>query len=188
MSYYVMVGEGVYPIAQIKKTHRDHLENDLWIDGSYIDFEVPEPILYDLDPERPGNLKVLFDAEPIPAMHVSLLDALLDCGVDNLQTYDAVLRDLDKGIEYKDYKAFNVVGLVAAADMSQSTMMGTSDSVMVDADFDRLVIDESKCRGQMLFRLAENITAIIVHERIKEEVEKRGIKGLFFYASGEWAG
>ena len=188
MSYYVMVGEGVYPVARIEDIHDEDLEDDLWMHGGIVTCEVPEPILYDLDPRFPGNPKVLYDAPSIPIMHVSLLDALIACGVDNLDTYDAVLRDLDKGIEYKDYKAFNVIGLVAAADMNKSTMMGTSDSMLIDADFDRLVIDESKCHGLLMFRLAENVSAIVVHERIKKEVEKRGIKGVFFYANGEWAG
>jgi hypothetical protein len=188
MAHYVMVGEGTYPQAVIEHIHREHLENDLWIDGDIIDFDVPEPILYDLDPERLGNLEILYDAEPIPVMHISLLEALKAAGVDNLQTYDAVIRDLTNGIEYKDYKAFNVVGKVAAADMGGSTMMGTSDSTMIDADFDRLVLNEAKCAGKLLFRLAENITAIIVDERVKVEIEERGIKGIFFYASGQWAG
>jgi hypothetical protein len=59
---------------------------------------------------------------------------------------------------------------------------------MIDADFDRLVLNEAKCAGKLLFRLAENITAIIVDERVKVEIEERGIKGIFFYASGQWAG
>ncbi|MBI3560819.1 MAG: IS3 family transposase, partial [Gammaproteobacteria bacterium] len=121
MAHYVMVGEGDYPAAYIKKTHREHLENDLWITGDILTFKVPVPILYDLklteifDPDTDsyvyeGAPKTLYDANPIPCMHISLLDALTAAGVDNLQTYDAVLRDLTHGIEYKDYKAFNVVG------------------------------------------------------------------------------
>ncbi|MBI3560520.1 MAG: hypothetical protein HY080_02220 [Gammaproteobacteria bacterium] len=51
-----------------------------------------------------------------------------------------------------------------------------------------IVYDEAKCEGYLLFRLAENITAIIVDERVKEEVQKRGIKGIHFYASGYWSG
>ena len=80
------------------------------------------------------------------------------------------------------------MGTVAAADLGNSTMMGTSESTMIDADFDRLVLDEEKCKGMLLFRLAENITAIVVSEGVKNKVEKRGIKGIFFYASGEWSG
>ncbi len=195
MAHYVMVGDGIYPSRDIKKSHREHLERDSWMNGDIIDFEVPEPILYDLeelddDPDYDGipEPEVLYDELPVPVMHISVLDAIKAAGVDNLQTYDAVLRDLDNGIEYRDYKAFNVVGTVAAADRSGSTMIDTSNSTMIDADFDRLVLDEAKCAGKLLFRLAENITAIIVDERVKHEIEKRGIKGIHFYASGQWAG
>ena len=59
---------------------------------------------------------------------------------------------------------------------------------VISVDFYRLVLDESKCTGKLFFRLAENITAIIVDERVKFEAGKRGIKGIFFYASGQWAG
>ena len=74
MAHHVMVGEGVYPQAVIRNIHSDHLEDDLCIDGDIIDFDVPEPILYDLDPKRLDNLKTLYGAEPIPVMHISLLE------------------------------------------------------------------------------------------------------------------
>lgn len=195
MTHYVMVGEGVYPIVPIKDYESDHLERDSWMNGDIINFKVPEPIRYELEGDVDNELddsipgpKILYDELPIPVMHISLLDALKFAGVTNLQTYDAVLRDSTNGIEYKDYKAFNVVGKVAAADMEESTMMSASNSVMIDADFNRLVFSETKCKGKLLFRLAENITAIIVDERVKYEIEKRSIKGIFFYASWQWAG
>ena len=72
--------------------------------------------------------------------------------------------------------------------MAASKVMGASDSTKIDCDFDRLVIDESKCEGLPIFRLAENITATVVDEVVKQEIEKYGIEGLFFYPSGEWAG
>lgn len=194
LAYYIMVGEGVYPIAPIKKCYREHLEVDWWTFGEKLHIEVPQPIVYDLevldedDYDQVPNVKNLADHLCVPFMHNSLYEALLAAGVDNLQVYDAVIRDIARGIDHRDFKAYNVVGLVAAADMEESTMMGTSDSTLIDADFDRLVIDESKCNGLLLFRLAENFNALVVHERVKQEVERRGIKGIFFYANGEWAG
>lgn len=191
MAYFIMVGEGVYPIAPIKKCYRKHLEIDIWDDGVKLNIDVPEPIVYDLDEDeydQVPNVDCLADHLPVPFMHISLYEALLAAGVDNLQVYNAVIRDPIRGIEYKDFKAFNIVGMVSAADMDASTMMETSDSTLIDADFDRLVIDEKKCNGLVLFRLAENISAIVVHERVKQEVERRGIRGIFFYANGEWAG
>jgi hypothetical protein len=194
MAYYVMVGEGIYPIAAIEDCHSDHLEVDSWMRGELLTMTVPEPIVYDLaddtkyEYDQIPNIRTLSKGLPIPFMRNDLYEALLAAGVDNLQVYDAVIRDLQRGVDHKNFKAFNIVGTIAAADMTASTMMGTSVSTMIDADFDRLVIDESKCHGHLLFRLSENITAIIVHESIKKEVEKRNIEGVFFYANNEWSG
>jgi hypothetical protein len=193
MTYYVMVSKAIYPGRYITKTYRDHLQYDNWMVGKFIDFEVPQPIVYELDDdeyemEEQTHIRTMTSSIPVPVMHNSLCEALAAAGVDNIQYYNAVIRDLRRGIDHTDYKAFNIVGLVAAADMSASTMMDTSDSTFIDADFDRLVLDEKKCNGMLLFRLAENITAIVVSEVVKNEVEKRGIKGIFFYPSGEWAG
>lgn len=194
MAHYVMVGEGKYPIAAIKKCYRDHLEVNNWMSGELLSIDVPEPIVYDLEVEdddeydETPNIRILSKGLPIPFMHNNLYEALVASGIDNIQVYDAVIRDLQLGIEHKNYKAFNIVGVVSAADMTTSSMMGISDSTMIAAHFDRLVIDESKCEGLLMFRLAENISAIIVDEAVKAEVEKRKIEGVFFYASGEWAG
>ncbi|MEY4591069.1 MAG: hypothetical protein RL497_3145 [Pseudomonadota bacterium] len=191
MAYYVMVGKSVYPAVFVENLYREHLPRPTWINGQFIDFEIPQPIVYDLDIDEHDtipNVKILDDTLPIPYMHDSIVEALLAVGVDNIQFYDAVIRDLKRNVDHTDFKAFNVVGLVSAADMSASTMMGTSNSTLIDADFDRLVLDEEKCAGKLLFRLAENITAIVVSEVVKNEVQKRGIKGVMFYPSGEWAG
>jgi len=189
--HYVMVSEGVYPIAATKDCHSGQLKIENWLNGTYLDINVPGPILYDLEEDEYDevpNVRTLSKGMPIPYMRNDLYDALVAVGVDNLQVFDAVIRDLKRGLEYENYKSFNIVGKVSAADMDASSMMGTSDTTMVGADFDRLVMDESKCQDLLLFRLAENITAIIVDEVVKNEIEKRGIEGVFFYPSGEWAG
>ena len=191
MAHHVMVGEGIYPIAAIEDYHDENIEIDNWMLGSKLTIEVPEPIVYDMEEDEYDeipNVRTLSKGLPIPFMHNELYDALIVAGVDNLQVYDAVIRDLKRGIDHTEYKSFNIVGLVSAADMDASSMMGTSDSTLMDVDFDRLMIDETKCQDLLLFRLAENITAIIVDEQVKQEVVKRGIKGIFFYASGEWSG
>lgn len=195
MNYYIMVAEGDYPIAVIEKTHKEHLPKKKWMDGNKLDFEIGEPIIYDLEDDEDEydevpNIEALGDHLPIPFICTDLHEALLAAGVDNLQVFDAVIRDLKRGIEHKNYKAFNVVGKVAAADMEASARMGVSDNSMISADFDALVIDKNKAgKGDLLlFRLAENYSAIVVHDKIKKAVEESGIPGIFFYASGEWSG
>ena len=184
-----MDGEGVHPVAVIAATrNRQNFKKRRWIDGNKLDFEVTERVIYDLDPRVPGTPKDLYQSQPIPAMSDRLVEALQAAGVDNLELFDAVLVDAANDKEYSNYKAFNIVGKVRAADMSASTRMGVSQDEIIAVDFDSLVFDESNCRGLLLFRLAENLSAIVVEERIKREIEKRGIRGMFFYKSGEWSG
>ncbi len=185
MAHYVMVGEGPYPAAPIA------VSPDLpgtWMLGRKLTMKVPTPLHYELDPNRPGNPAVLYDEKSIPIMRDDLVDALQHAGVDNLELFDAVVSDPNTGQSYTNYKAFNVLGLVACADMGASEFMGTSESEMLDVDFDALVIDEKKAGDLLLFRLAENISAIIVDDTVRQEVEKRKIPGIVFYASGEWSG
>ena len=189
MAHYVIVGEGVHPAAAIERTRgRKQFGKRRWMDGNILGCEIPEPVVYDLDARYPGNPKALYHAEPVPVMSVELVEVLAEAGVNNLELFDAVLHDPVSGRDFSNYKAFNVVGKVAAADMEASTRMGVSNSTLISVDFDSLVLDEGKCFGLKLFRLAEQVGAIVVDESIKSAIERSGIPGIFFYASGEWSG
>lgn len=159
-----------------------------WRDGQLINEAVPQPLIYSLDPDFPGSPKAMYYEKSIPVVREDVIDAFRQAGVENVQYFDAVLRDPSTGTEYQNYKAYNIVGLVACADMQASELMGTSESTMGDTDFHSLVIDESKTQGLLLFRLAESVSAIIVHEKVKKAIENAGIPGFVFYGPGEWSG
>jgi hypothetical protein len=183
--YYVMTCEGMYPARPIRKS--PFFMRGPWFTGQPITYNVPQPLEYELDPDYEGDLKPFY-REAAPIMRQDLLEALHAGGVDNLQLFDAVVTDPTTGQSFTNYKAVNVIGAVSAADMAQSTRMGAGDSTMVDVDFDSLVIDEARPRGTLLFRLAESVGAIVVHDRVKQVIEARAIPGMTFYASGEWSG
>ncbi len=184
--YFVMRGEGPTPAALIAEG--PHLRSSPWNGGTPIQDEIVEPLEYTLDPDYPGHLIPLYHEESVPLMRDDLVEALREAGVDNLQLFRAVVVDETTGVKHTNYKAFNVVGIIASADMERSKMMGTNDSEMVDLDFDRLVIDESKPQGTLLFRLGEAVNAIVVHASVKKKIEERGIDGIVFYGPGDWAG
>lgn len=184
-TYFVMVGEGKHPVMPIG---RGPAFRGNWCDGRLITTPVPQPLVYTLDPDFPGNPKAIYYEEGIPVMRDDVVAALQRAGVDNLQLFNAVLRDPKSGTEYRDYKAFNIVGLVSCADMARSERMPTSDSTIGDVDFHALVIDETKTRGLLLFRLAEAVNAIVVHEKVRAEIEAAQIPGIVFYGPGEWSG
>lgn len=182
---YVMGCEGIFPSSTIGA--RPDLPRGPWMTGRVITYDVPTPLEYALDPDYPGELLPMYKSAA-PLMRSDLLQALAGAGVDNLQLYDAVLRDPQRGAEHRNYKAVNVVGVVSAADLAASRMMGTTDSTLIDADFHRLAFRGDVPSDLLLFRLAESVNAIVVHERVKTAIEAAAIPGMTFYASNEWSG
>ncbi|HEY6642890.1 imm11 family protein [Povalibacter sp.] len=155
--------------------------------GQRITYEVSTPLEYGLHPSYPGEL-LPFYKSAAPLMHERLLDVITRAGADNLQLFDAVLDDPQRSIRHTDYKAVNVIGLVAIADLAKSQTMGTSDSERIDVDFHRLVMREQIPGEHLIFRMAESVNAIVVHERIKQRIDAAAVPGMTFYASGEWSG
>lgn len=183
--YYVMTCDGVPPVGGIRRI--SDVPSSPWMHGALVEHDAEKRIVFSVDPEERGELKAMYEGG-VPLMRHDLLKAVRDAGVDNLQIFPAVIRDKKKKKQHSNYKAINIVGVVACADTGESVMAGTSSSTLIDADFDSLVIDGSKTGGALLFRLAEAVSAIIVHEKVKKVIEDSGIPGMMFYGPGEWSG
>jgi|SRR2546429_5997063 len=186
MPHFVMTCNGVYPSAALGKG--PDMNDAPWFHGTRLVGDFPQPLVYMLDPTRPGNLRAMYDDAAYPLMRDDLVEAVHSAGVDNLQLFSAVIKDPSTGAQHTNYKAFNIVGVVAAADMDKAVLMGTSDATMIDVDFDALAIDDNKAAQFRIFRLAESVSAIIVDAAVKEEVERRAIPGMVFYEPGDWSG
>src|SRR4051812_12115606 len=67
LMHYVMTCEGPYPTRAIGKTPR--LLSPSWMIGRKLTIEVPEPLIYDLDPhlhpdtKTAGNVKAMYDGD-----------------------------------------------------------------------------------------------------------------------------
>ncbi len=196
MAYYILECDGPFPTMPIRATEETRKISNPWNRGKMLSEITMGKIQFPLgyikaqatDPDMPQNLKAMYKSEAIPLMRDDLIEALLKSGVDNLQLFPAYIKDSETGEKANNYKAFNVVGLIACADRKSSILMGTTCFQNLDTDFDGLVIDESKTNGLLMFRVAENISAIAIHESIKYTIEKYKIPGMVFYKSGEWAG
>lgn len=142
------------------------LKTEPWVSGRKLAFKVPDPLIYTLEPGQ-GDLSPMY-TEGEPIMRQDLVDALEAGGVDNLDLYRALVRDPITGQEWHDYRAFNVLGLVAAA-----------------VETPRLGIDEAKTLGLFLFRLVEAPSLIAVDERVMDAVLRRAIPGVVFDAGAQ---
>ena len=132
--------------------------------------------------------KWLYKASDPPLFHRDLVAALHECGVDNLETFEVRIVDVQTGEICTDYLAVNVLGLVAAADMRKSQATTHSPDGLIDTDFDSVVLDEGAAQDLLCFRLAENINALVIHRSVKEHLESKGGYELTFTEPKDWIG
>jgi hypothetical protein len=152
-----------------------------WHSGTRFTVPPPEPIQVEVDPDMPGIIPEFTD-QPLPLMSQRLLAALQSAGVTNLDNYRAVITDPTTNRVYDDHVAVNIIGKVAAADKGKS---GYDPEIPW---FDKVVLDKLAPRGALMFRLAESVNAILVHESVKKRVESSGIDTLTWVPPEQWAG
>lgn len=152
-------------------------------------FAVPpvEPIHVTLDPTHSDRLLMLYktDALLIPKR---MLNALRAAGVDNLDAYSTIITHPATGVVTRDYVAVNLIGLVSAADIGRSRVVDGSADHRLDTDFEGFTVDPARARGLLMFRLAENTSAIMVHRALKDRLRREGFDQLRFIAPEKWFG
>jgi len=121
----------------------------------------------------------------VTLMSGPMVETLRRAGVDNLMTYPVTIVDEETGARWPFF-AVNIIGRVAAADMVKSEWSSSHDPPQGDVEFETLVIDPARARGQLFFRLAENLTTILVHQRIKVALEKARLTGMSFVDPADW--
>lgn len=121
----------------------------------------------------------------VSIMSERLKDALDSAGINNIEYFPATLINNQNG-EKHQYFAFSLVGLVAIADMSSSDYESFDGNPVGDVSFYELKIDETKAKGLPIFRLAEDSSAIMVHESIKKVIEEAGIDTIKFIKPDEY--
>jgi hypothetical protein len=98
----------------------------------------------------------------IPVASQQLIDVLQAAGVDNLQTFPALLRNDLTGQSWSGYFAFNLLGLVDAVERRPGTF-----------DFQELVFSESKVAHRLMFRTIHNPLDVFISDRVRSELLSR---------------
>ena len=150
--------------------------------------DVPEPVLVGYDTYRgyKGAPIPLVDV-CIPLMSKPLVEALKEIGVANLELFSAVLTN-NQTAEKHDYYAYKLVGVVAAADLNKSDWTSYDSKPISGTSFKSLALDTDKAEasGLLMFRLEENINALMVHEKVRDHLVARGFDNLKFIKPEDW--
>ncbi|HTR55268.1 MAG TPA: DUF1629 domain-containing protein [Kofleriaceae bacterium] len=149
------------------------------ISGATLPADTPVPFQYamEVDLDQDGNEQAprFFPfISPPCIMTAKFLDVLRGAGVDNIQTFPAILTDSRTGAQCTDYSTVNVIGLVACANVPASDTSPLADV----AYFHKLVIDPKRTGGLLLFRLAESQSEIIIHEKVARAIEAAQFEGV----------
>lgn len=128
--------------------------------------QFPQPVLFEADRDLGGtHLPTLFFPEPV--VKEEFLHALRAAGVTNVDDYEVRIAGLRPNEWLPGYRAINIVGAVACADLARSEF----ESVEGMTFFDRLVLDPARARGADFFRLAEAHEYVIVSARLAQRLD-----------------
>lgn len=181
--YYVLAvenHEGML-LSGMPEANPDDPFVDDWLFGTPFSVDIREPVVVEIQNRYlKAELMPYFQSEPV--MSNEFYQSLVDCGVNNLMAYDCILQSEDGKIQHKGFKAVNIIGVIQAAGKDTEFR---GESRLMDASIDKLDIDAHKTGGALMFRLAENLSKVIVHEKVKKHLESKNFPFIVFRDPGD---
>jgi len=174
------------PYLEIHEEDIDILGAELWQTGNRFEENIATPITIEATPHRgyKGPPHDYFDST-FSFMSPSLLKVLKACGVDNVDTYPAIVTYRTSGEKHSVF-AFNLLGLISAVVAENSNLVSSDGDFKMDTSIEGFEVDLSKARNVGMFRLAENCGTVLVHQRIKNAIEAAGIATFAFIDPKDW--
>ena len=144
--------------------------------GHYLTLNIKEPLVFETKcppDEFPGH-NFLHDC--IPVCSQLMVNIFKAAGIDNFQIFPAILINKEKGVTWKDYYAFNAVGLIDAANRDKSEvfeiMLGDEDGGMPAlVNYEKLIIDPKRVGGMYMFRELRSLD-LVFDDRVEEQFKK----------------
>ena len=153
-------------------------------EGQKVAEKIVEPVKIKLEPGTGAMPEMFMDPFVITD---ELLDAFRDCGVDNIDSYDAIIVDENTGQQWHNYKLCNLIGVVDIFDMDRSELHPDSPPEIAVL-FEEIVIDSEKAKGHHMFRSSHMSSHIMVSEHVRDHIESKGVfKNLEFIEPEDYA-
>jgi hypothetical protein len=121
-----------------------------------------------------------FNIPGFPLFSQKLQQALEGIGINNIEYFPACLLTKTGKLISDDYQVGNVVGRVACFDWENSEYDDIYRDEGIVIHIDKLVIDMSRIQGQLLFRMDESPSILLVADSVKQHLELKGITGIEF--------
>jgi hypothetical protein len=149
--------------------------------GRRFTVDVPE-LEIDIDRESHGKLTddLVIQKRRCVLHSNRLINVLQSAGVDNIDYYPCRISDEATGKVYRSHQAVNILDMVFCLDRDNSKLTIDEEEPNEIWYIDNLKLLEDRLGDVLMFRLGERPSIVIVHEKVKEAVEKAGITGVVF--------
>ncbi len=161
--YFILVNDPFCDFDFYIKAPTDLPRAISFISGRQIDGDCLKLPLEFITDASANDTIVDFRDGTIPLMSEKCLSLFRDAGVDNLQTFPAIVRSDVDGTIWKNYYAINVLGLISCADLDKSEF---TEIMPGSYRFRESAIDANKAKEALLFRLQEDSGSILMHKSI----------------------
>ncbi|ARU58838.1 hypothetical protein OLMES_4850 [Oleiphilus messinensis] len=113
----------------------------------------------------------------VPLISPEMAGVMSSVGIDNFELFPALITNPISGKKWDNYLAFNVVGLVKAADMQRSSFdelmsAGIDNMETPLVAFREVVLIGEKLAGLKMFRMLESPDTLIVNETLVDALSE----------------
>ncbi len=154
----------------------DLKEEHSFLNGRWLNLTMEEPLIYEVECSSNEYLGHFFDLV-MPVFSSAMIEQFRLAGIDNFQAYPAVLVNSKEKVQWKDYYAVNVLGLIDSVNLEESTRLplmpgGMDDGIPSLDHFTKMVISPSKVKGALMFRELRSPEVIIFDDKLVKYLKK----------------
>jgi hypothetical protein len=120
-----------------------------------------------------------------------LAEVLRKAGVDGIDYYPCRLVNDSDGAVYRTHQAANILDVIYCMDREQSELDIDDEEPNEIWTIERLKLLEDRLGDSLMFRMGERRNTVIVHQIVKDAIEREGLTGpVFLPVDGyrEWPG
>lgn len=151
----------------------ENQSSNSFVDGAFID-PAGEQLPYRVNYEDPTGSPLFDYYSGDNVMSKRMVSILRQAGADNFQEFPTELRNQQTGEVSHDFVTVNLLGLLSCANVAESETSELGSSYY----FHDLVIDPARTGGMLLFRLAESMMDVLVHERVARALMDAKLRGV----------
>jgi hypothetical protein len=143
--------------------------------GIPIPVAAPKIFEFEIDCEEGETPKHFIRGHGTLVISDALLNALRMAGVDNFESWPAILRDPSTNRTWEKYHAFNEIGLLDAAllkDCEYDVIMGGNERIPPLFGFKKVVFSAEKVMDAKMFRIPQSPRDLYISHEVMTDLNK----------------